>query len=107
MTALVIIPTYNERENIPPLVTHLLAHRDVRVLVVDDQSPDGTGEAADALAREHPSRVEVLHPRRWSEARCWGGEIGTISETRLRPLVCGRHQARDRAGRRSGLPDGR
>jgi len=61
MTALVIIPTYNERENIPPLVTHLLAHRDVRVLVVDDQSPDGTGEAADALAREHPSRVEVLH----------------------------------------------
>ena len=61
MTALVIIPTYNERENIPPLVERLLKHRDVRVLVVDDQSPDGTGETADALAREHPARVGVLH----------------------------------------------
>jgi len=61
MTALVIIPTYNEVENIPPLVTRLLTHGDIRVLVVDDQSPDGTGAAADALAREHPSRVDVLH----------------------------------------------
>ena len=61
MTALVIIPTYNERENIPPLVARLLAHADVGVLVVDDQSPDGTGAAADALARAHPSRVAVLH----------------------------------------------
>lgn len=61
MNAVVIIPTYNERENIPPLVTALLRHDGVRVLVVDDQSPDGTGAAADELARAHPGRVDVLH----------------------------------------------
>src|SRR4029077_7444677 len=61
MTALVIIPTYNERENIPPLVEQLLPPAAVRVLVVDDQPPDGTGAAADAVARAHPSRVAVLH----------------------------------------------
>ena len=59
--ALVIIPTYNERENIPPLVEALLKHDGVRVLVVDDQSPDGTGAAADAVAAQHRGRVEVLH----------------------------------------------
>ena len=61
MTALVIIPTYNERENIPPLVQALIAHPDVRVLVVDDNSPDGTGAVADDLAARHPGRVSVLH----------------------------------------------
>ena len=61
MNAVVIIPTYNERENIPPLVEALLLHEGVRVLVVDDQSPDGTGAVADELARAHPGRVEVLH----------------------------------------------
>ncbi len=45
-----IVPTYNERENLPVLVDGLMQHPDVRVLVVDDQSPDGTGEVADALA---------------------------------------------------------
>ena len=59
--ALVIIPTYNERENIPPLVEALLKHDGVRVLVVDDQSPDGTGEVADAAAAQHRGRVDVLH----------------------------------------------
>ena len=61
MTALVIIPTYNERENIPPLVEALVVHEGVRVLVVDDHSPDGTGAVADDLARRHPGRVSVLH----------------------------------------------
>jgi len=61
MNALVIIPTYNERENIPLLVERLLQHDGVRVLVVDDQSPDGTGEVADRLAQHHPGRVDVLH----------------------------------------------
>ena len=59
--ALVIIPTYNERENIPPLVEALMQHDGVRVLVVDDQSPDGTGETADAVAAQHGGRVDVLH----------------------------------------------
>jgi dolichol-phosphate mannosyltransferase len=61
VNAIVIIPTYNERENIPPLVGRLLEHAGVRVLIVDDHSPDGTGEAADALARENPGRVDVVH----------------------------------------------
>jgi dolichol-phosphate mannosyltransferase len=61
MNAVVIIPTYNERENIPRLTDALLRHEGVRVLVVDDQSPDGTGEAADEMARLHPDRVGVLH----------------------------------------------
>lgn len=60
-SALVIIPTYNERDNIPSLVEALLRHDGVRVLVVDDQSPDGTGQVADAVAAEHPQRVQVLH----------------------------------------------
>jgi dolichol-phosphate mannosyltransferase len=60
-SALVVIPTYNERTNLPVLIAGLMAHADVRVLVVDDQSPDGTGEVADSLARQHAGRVEVLH----------------------------------------------
>jgi dolichol-phosphate mannosyltransferase len=61
VNAVVIVPTYNERENIPPLVEALLRHDGVRVLVVDDQSPDGTGAVADAMASRHPGRVDVLH----------------------------------------------
>jgi dolichol-phosphate mannosyltransferase len=61
----VIVPTYNERENVVPLVKTVLAEleelgADHTVLVVDDSSPDGTGELADGLARENP-HVEVLH----------------------------------------------
>src|SRR6185503_2292782 len=42
-TALVVVPTYNERENLPLLATALMRYPNVSVLVVDDQSPDGTG----------------------------------------------------------------
>jgi dolichol-phosphate mannosyltransferase len=58
---MVVIPTYNERANLPVLVAGLMAHPDVRVLVVDDQSPDGTGEVADSLAQQFPGRISVLH----------------------------------------------
>ncbi len=61
MTAMVIVPTYNERANLPVLLAGLMKHGGVRVLVVDDQSPDGTGAIADALARDYPGRVDVLH----------------------------------------------
>jgi dolichol-phosphate mannosyltransferase len=61
VTPLVIVPTYNERENLPPLVARLLEIPDVRILVVDDGSPDGTGDVAARLARDHAARVEVLH----------------------------------------------
>ena len=59
--ALVIVPTYNERENLPALIDELLRHPNVRVMVVDDQSPDGTGQVADDLARTQRERVEVMH----------------------------------------------
>jgi dolichol-phosphate mannosyltransferase len=61
MTTLVLIPTYNERENLPVIVAGVLAHPGVRVMVIDDGSPDGTGQLADDLARAHPGRVEVMH----------------------------------------------
>ncbi len=59
--ALVIVPTYNERENLPRLLPSILS-RDPRleILIVDDGSPDGTGDIADALAEEEP-RIHVLH----------------------------------------------
>jgi dolichol-phosphate mannosyltransferase len=60
-TALVVVPTYNEHENLPLLVDGLMRHANVRLLVVDDSSPDGTGELADALARVHQGRIQVLH----------------------------------------------
>ena len=61
MNVLIIVPTYNERENLPILLDSILAQYDYRVLVVDDQSPDGTGAVADEYARRHPNRVEVMH----------------------------------------------
>jgi dolichol-phosphate mannosyltransferase len=56
---LVIVPTYNERENVTPFVQALLAIDDVRVLVVDDASPDGTADAAAAIAAASGGRVAV------------------------------------------------
>lgn len=61
MKTLVIVPTYNERENLPVLIPALLRTPDLQILVVDDGSPDGTGEVADALARSAGGRVSVLH----------------------------------------------
>ena len=59
---LAIIPTYNERENLPLIVERVLrAQPDVHILVVDDGSPDGTGELADQLAQAHPQRIHVMH----------------------------------------------
>jgi dolichol-phosphate mannosyltransferase len=60
--ATVCLPTYNERENVERMV-RALVDRGVRVLVVDDNSPDGTGEVADALAAEL-EQVDVLHRER-------------------------------------------
>ena len=60
-TALVIVPTFNERENLPVVAAALMQYPNVSLLVVDDQSPDGTGAVADALAREYPGRIEVMH----------------------------------------------
>jgi dolichol-phosphate mannosyltransferase len=61
MKTLMLIPTYNEKDNLPILVADLMTLAGVSVLVLDDQSPDGTGAIADGLAAQFPGRVEVLH----------------------------------------------
>jgi dolichol-phosphate mannosyltransferase len=61
MRPLVIVPTYNERENLPNLVRQLLDIPKLRILIVDDGSPDGTGALADALAARSSGRVSVMH----------------------------------------------
>ena len=59
--ALVCLPTYNEKDNVGPIVDAILAEaREADVLVIDDNSPDGTGALADAIAAREP-RVHVLH----------------------------------------------
>ena len=58
----VVTPTYNEAENLPKLVSALFSlPLDLSVLVVDDNSPDGTGHVADELKLTYPDRVKVLH----------------------------------------------
>jgi dolichol-phosphate mannosyltransferase len=60
--SLVVLPTYNERENLEAIVMAVLAQEpDFEVLVVDDNSPDGTGLIADRLAVDCNGRVHVLH----------------------------------------------
>jgi dolichol-phosphate mannosyltransferase len=61
--AVVVLPTYNEAGNLERIVRAILARADVEVLVVDDNSPDGTGAIADRLAAEFGA-VEVLHRKR-------------------------------------------
>lgn len=61
MRPLVIVPTYNERANIVALTEQLLAIPNLRILIVDDASPDGTGAIADQHAASNRARVQVLH----------------------------------------------
>lgn len=70
MILTIVLPTYNEAQNIPAMVHALLAlplppgnpgSEPVRILFVDDNSPDGTGRIADELAQRHPGTVKVLH----------------------------------------------
>ena len=62
MNVLVVVPTYNERENLPLLVRGVLAHPGFRMLIVDDGSPDGTGAVADALGVDtRPDRGDAPH----------------------------------------------
>jgi dolichol-phosphate mannosyltransferase len=60
---IVVVPTYNERENLPLLVPALMQHPNVTVLVVDDDSPDGTATVAHDLGLTYPGRVRVLQRR--------------------------------------------
>jgi dolichol-phosphate mannosyltransferase len=60
---MVVLPTYNEAENLPLMVDALFALpvEHLSILVVDDNSPDGTGQIADQLAEQHQGRIAVLH----------------------------------------------
>lgn len=60
---MVVIPTYNEADNLPTMVGELLALDlpELAILVVDDNSPDGTGKIAEELAKRHPGRIHVIH----------------------------------------------
>jgi len=63
MKTLIVLPTFNEAENLPVLVRAIfsLEDSDISLLVVDDNSPDGTGQIADKLAEEFPGRITVMH----------------------------------------------
>jgi len=61
LKALIVVPTYNEKENIENIIDAVLAQGEgIEVLIVDDNSPDGTGEIVDRLAGSEP-RVHVIH----------------------------------------------
>ena len=59
----IVIPTYNEADNLPLLTSQLwsLPIPDLRIIIVDDGSPDGTGEVAEKIATAHPGRLKVIH----------------------------------------------
>ncbi len=63
---LVVIPTYNEAENLPDLVRDIfsLDLDSVGILIVDDASPDGTGHVAEQLAAQYPGRIDILHRKK-------------------------------------------
>lgn len=62
MTTRIIVPTYNEKGNIEPLVGQLLSlPLDLGVIIVDDNSPDGTGDIADRLVAQYQDQVQVIH----------------------------------------------
>lgn len=62
MKFVVVLPTYNEAENLPRLVSALFSlPLDLSVLVVDDNSPDGTGAIAQDLSNKHPGKINILH----------------------------------------------
>lgn len=64
MTTIVVIPTYNEAENLPAITAELftLDVEDLQILIVDDNSPDGTGAVADDLAQRcYPNQMHVIH----------------------------------------------
>lgn len=88
MKVVVVIPTYNEAENLEDLASAIfsLPIPDISLLIIDDNSPDGTGDIADSLAKRHRDRFKVLHRKQklglgtayiqgFREAIAWGAEV--------------------------------
>ena len=63
MSALILLPTYNERDNLPLVVDGILSSTQAHLLIIDDGSPDGTGTVADGLAERAGGRIGVMHRR--------------------------------------------
>lgn len=88
MKVVVVVPTYNEAENLEDLASAIfsLPIPDLSLLIIDDNSPDGTGDIADSLAKRHSNRFMVLHRKQrlglgtayiqgFREAIAWGAEV--------------------------------
>lgn len=91
VSSIVVIPTYNERDNLTALTERLLAlNLPLDILFIDDNSPDGTGKLADDLADSIP-QVSVLH-----RERKLGYGTAVIEGFRLRALMTARTSATDR-----------
>ena len=63
MKTTIIMPTYNEAENLPDLVEKIMSlpKSNINLLFIDDNSPDGTGQVAEDLGKKHPGRIQVIH----------------------------------------------
>ena len=83
MELVVFLPTYNERENLPLVVERLFnLGLDMQVLVVDDSSPDGTGDIADELCRKYEGRMQVIH-REGPRGRGLAGIVGLRDASKM------------------------
>ena len=81
MKTLIIIPTYNEIDNLPPLLKEIFSYApEIDILIVDDNSPDGTGELADKIHEEN-AQVHVLHR---------ASKLGTWNSLYRRFQICNR-----------------
>jgi dolichol-phosphate mannosyltransferase len=79
----VFLPTYNEIENLPIIVEKLFSlDLDLSILIVDDQSPDGTGDAADRLVEKYPDKIQVIH-REGPRGRGKAGIVGLREASKL------------------------
>ena len=88
MDLVVVVPTFNEAENIEAFVAELLALgiEGLRILVVDDNSPDGTGQLAESLAARHPEVCRAAWTQAPSRAeRRWARALASAQWRRARP----------------------
>jgi len=70
MQAIVVIPTYDERASLGQVVNNIhQCAKDLHILIVDDNSPDGTGEIAEDLSRKNPGKLFVLHREKQKRTR--------------------------------------